>query len=583
MDRMKKAAACLLAAFLCLVSVSGCKPSSNPGSSDKSEEPGPAPAESGTGEPGEITVGDPTFYPVIYNSDTTHIYQNVSPYHKALHDPLTPEMFDAAVKEAADAGANCFEITPGHCWVPWWPSEAFPVAEHARWFINDFKGTMVSNPFYDYVFKAPNSLPYHNYRDFIQEQIESCRKYGMGAFINFRLNDAHMIMKTTPDLANIAFASPLYIEHPEYAIGEIQGYKDKYVYVLDWRHKEVRDNRLTMIKELIANYEIDGFELDFMRRFCFFNTDKCTKEERVSIMTEFLREVRGALDEASAKDGRYRYLSVRIPAYTDTYGDMGIDIKAWQEAGVGIFNLASSYFVDQDTDIRTVKETVGNDALVYMELTHTTACGYENGEKGNQTRIHRRTTPEQFYTSALLGYAQGADGISLFNFQYYRGDRMGTGDAPLTEPPFDVIQHLGDKNYLKQAPQHYFYGETWCDPVKSGWQLPRTMMTGLSTEFDMELVRPDGGWTQDGVYRLKANEAFTNQQYTVTINGTKLQEIADAGEPYPNDYTQLLGTAAQRKSYRVPRSILKEGTNTITVEQTAGSRIVLGFVDLAVR
>lgn len=79
---------------------------------------------------------------------------------------------------------------------------------------------MVSNPFYDYVFKAPNSLPYRNYRDFIQEQIESCRKYGMGAFINFRLNDAHMIMKTTPDLANIAFASPLYIEHPEYALGK---------------------------------------------------------------------------------------------------------------------------------------------------------------------------------------------------------------------------------------------------------------------------------------------------------------------------------------------------------------------------
>ena len=512
-------------------------------------------------------LSQPKFYKTVFNSDTTHIMQCASPYHTTNQDtPLTKKMVETAVTEALDAGADCYVITPGHCWVPWWPSEY--LNDHASWFFDEFGGTNATNPFWVYVHVKGN--------DFIQQQINVCRKRGAGAFISFRLNDAHMIGKNTPEKGNIAFSAEIFVEHPEYKIGSMSDGTSEQV--LDFRHEEVRAEKLKLIRELIENYELDGFELDFCRRFAFFNIDKTTEAERIQIMTDFVAEVRAMLDEATAKDGRYRHLSVRIPIYSDQYGRMGIDLQKFEEAGVTMFNFTSSYFMDQNFDLAPLKAQL-TDALVYCELNFITA--YTEDSEG--LRVHRRAQPEQYYTTALQAYAQGADGMSFFNFQYYRGDRQGKGDEPLTEPPWEVIANVEDISFLKQQGQYYYFGKTWKDLITTTWRLPRQMIPNIPSSFNMYLVEPEGGWSTDGVFRLQSEAIMGSRVFSVVINGTALTSIPYAGEAYNHPYTQMLGTAANYACYHVPKEILHEGLNTVQVTLTSGATITLCFVDLTIQ
>ncbi|MBE6633638.1 MAG: hypothetical protein E7620_04750 [Ruminococcaceae bacterium] len=518
-----------------------------------------------TGEPEDLS--QPKFYKTVFNSDTTHIMQCASPYHTTNQDtPLTKKMVEAAVTEALDAGADCYVITPGHCWVPWWPSQY--LNDHATWFFDEFKGTRATNPFWVYVHVKGN--------DFIQQQIDVCRKRGAGAFISFRMNDAHMIGKNTPETGDIAFSAEIFVEHPEYKIGAMSDGANEQV--LDFRHEAVREEKLKLIAELIANYELDGFELDFCRRFTFFNIDKTTEEERVRIMTDFVAEVRKMLDAATEKDGRYRHLSVRVPIYPDQYGRMGIDLKKFEEAGVTMFNFTSSYFMDQNFNLAALKAEL-SEALVYCELNFITA--YTEDSEG--LRVHRRAQPEQYYTTALQAYDQGADGLSFFNFQYYRGDRQGEGDKPLTEPPWEVIANVESIEFLKQQGQYYYFGKTWKDPITTTWRLPRQLIPSIPTNFDMYLVAPEGGWSTDGVFRLQSEALMGNRVIAVKFNGTVLSSIPYAGEAYDHPYTQMLGVAANYLCYSVPKELLKEGKNTVQVTLTSGSVITLCFVDLTVQ
>ena len=554
--------ACLCMALL-LMGLTGC------GGNEQTQ------AETETGATTEsVTVVDPATedlskpqkYQVIYNSDSTHIQQNESPYHAGdKNSILTKKMVTSAVMEAIDAGIDCYSLTPGQCWVPWWPSQYKEA--HADWYFKDFGGKNADNPYWNYIHVRGN--------DMIQDCIDVCRENGVGFFLNFRLNDAHHVTADrTPENSNIAFDSEIVLEHPEYQIGYVPSWGRTEV-VLDFQHEAVVENRLKLIRELIELYEIDGFELDFTRRYVLFNVDTTTSEQRLEIMLGMLREVRAMLDEATERDGRYRHLSVRIPVWDTYYDALGIDTEAFAEAGVTVFNLTASYFTAQENlDLTTAKEKIG-DALLYYELHFITAVDYD--EDGR--RIHRRATVEQLCTTALIAYEQGADGISFFNFQYYRGDRVSELDRPYTEPPWEVIGYVGDYAGLKEMGQHYFIGKTWRDSFYNKWKLP-TKLTNVAKTFDFYMVSPTEGWTGDAIVTVQSLSAFTDQKLEVTFNSQALESVPWSGKPYENVYTQMIGAAENYRSWKLPASLLREGDNVLSIRLTNGAAISVCFIEI---
>ena len=208
--------------------------------------------------------------------------------------------------------------------------------------------------------------------------------------------------------------SRFYVEHPEYRIGPDK--RDWNQRVLNWAVPEVRNHKFAFIRELCENYDIDGFELDFMRHVSYFQLDRTTPEQRRRIMTGFVGRVRKLLDR-TARNGKRRWLCVRVPAQLAAHDVLGIDLPTMVEAGVDMVNLSGYYFTVQQTDLPRIRERIPA-AAVYLEMTHCTATGPSRG--GYDSFSYRRTTREQFYSTAHLAYTQGADGVSLFNFMYYR-------------------------------------------------------------------------------------------------------------------------------------------------------------------
>jgi hypothetical protein len=351
---------------------------------------------------------------------------------------------------------------------------------------------------------------------------------------------------------------------------------------LDWAVDDVREWMFGFIRELCEGYDLDGFELDFMRQCAFFRTDETTRDKRVQIMTGFVREVRNLLDR-TATPGQHRWLCVRVPAHIATHDDAGIDLPGFIGAGVDMVNLSYHCFAQQHHELGTIRQMVP-DASVYVEMCPWLRLGPFLAPTGYDTFNFRRTTPIQYYTTAHVAFARGLDGVSTFNFVYYR--EHGTGPrGPFHEPPFDVFRHLRDPAWLAEQPQHYFYADSYgSDPPIADRPLKEKWSPGRSVELTLDMTPPTGGWKHAGRLRIQGEEDLGDSRWTVELNKSPLEPTEDCSEPYDNPYPSLLGTPAQHRAWVVPPGVPKDGPNPLKITMAEGNDPVkLLFVDLAIQ
>lgn len=502
---------------------------------------------------------------VLYSNDTTNTVSCVSPWHKK-GEPFRPAMLEATVDEVAGTGVEVHLLQPGLGWIPWWKSEVYPAEEHYRWFQE--RTGMEPDSFGKYML---------NGGDMVALFIERCRRRGQSPFISLRMNDAHHLEDADLKSRGAIWASRFYVEHPEYRLGHGTAKEQR---VLNWAIPEVRAQKFALIKELCTNYDLDGLEMDFMRLYTLFPLDQTTSDQRRKIMTDFTRQVREVLDRTS-RGGRRRWLCARVPCYLAAYDSLGLDLPAMVAAGLDMVNLSASYFTVQQTDLAAVRRLVPQ-ASLYLEMCHTIWNGAKPaGVKGYDTFPFRRATPEQFYTAAHLAYARGADGVSAFNFVYYR-EHGGPNRGPFCEPPFHVFRRLGDPAWLATQPQHYFLSSGWGNPFVKPSPLPHVIAAKRGANFTLDLAPPSGGWQRGGRLRIQAAASLADTRWNVTFNKKLLSSTDDVSEPYPNPYPTLLGQPEQMRAWQVPASLLVDGLNQIELKLESGPSSRVEFLDLAV-
>lgn len=495
---------------------------------------------------------------VIYSNDTTNIVTCISPFHKA-REPFRAKMLEATVDEVTGL-VDAHLLQPGLGWIPWWKSKVYPADEHYRWFQE--RTGLKPDSFGSYMLAGG---------DLVKVFIDRCRLRGQAPFISLRLNDAHHTENANNTSSKYSvWSSRFVVEHPEYRLGpDLTKWDHR---ALNWAIPEVRDHKFAFIQELCENYDFDGFELDFMRFYSFFQVDKTSREQRRTIMTEFVSRVRSVLDR-TARPGQRRWLCVRVPAYESAHDPIGIDLPAMVAAGVDMVNLSSSYFTVQQTDLPVIRPRIP-EAAVYLEMCHSIWNGKRISDKGYDSFLFRRATPEHYFTAAHLAQARGADGVSLFNFVYYReyGD---PGRGPFNEPPFEVLKHLDDREWLSRQPQHYILTGGWGNPYAKPWALPRKVNPGETVKFVLDFAPPAAGWKNGGRFRLQLElppETQPESRWQAKLNGQPLSPAADLSEPYPNPYPAMLGKPEELRAWLVPASLVRNGANEVelTLEKGAG-------------
>jgi hypothetical protein len=259
-------------------------------------------------------------------------------------------------------------------------------------------------------------------------------------------------------------------------------------------------------------------------------------------------------------------------------------------------NLSCHYTTEQQTDLPRVCRLIPN-TPVYLEMSFTNSRYPKPGTDKLVTRsenidVFRKMTDEQFYTTAHLVYARGGAGVSLFNFVYYR-----TLTGKKAEPPFAVLKHLGDQEWLARQPQHYFLSNATNPPSQpSPFGRNRMISPGKESLFVIDAAPPTGGWKTHGRLRFQTKIPLGTRQLTVRFNDRELAPTDDVSEPYPTPYVDGLGDSQTLRAWTVPKDMVHDGTNEIRVRLadgespsaqaesvSPGKPLEIVFVDLSIR
>jgi len=497
-------------------------------------------------------------FKVLYSNDFTNT-AIVAPWHKQ-GEPFHPDHLRASVREAE--GVDAHFLQPAHGAVPWWPSKLYTLTEHHKWWAEHYGLDPAKLRFpgvHQYLLDGGDP-----FADFVDE----CRRDGQAPFVSMRLNDVHHLhnAETPGNTQGIHSISRFYVEHPKWWLGAVGS-------GLDWSVPEVRQHMFAFLQEICEGYDLAGFELDFMRFPNFFK-EGFPLDRRVEIVTQFVADVRALLDR-TAKPGQHRWLCARVPCLLDMLPEVGLDLPSLVDAGVEMLNLSPSYFTLQDHDLAKIRKLVPDVAL-YLELCHCTMTGERLTTTGGDNFTFQRTTDQQYYTTAHVAYRRGADGVSLFNFVYYR--EHGTpGRGPFNEPPFHVLKHLRDPEWLARQPQWYFLAENWFAGRRG--QLPARFEKGDARTFTLDMA-PTEHQKTDGLFRLMTAEDTAKCQWMVKVNGTTLEPTAYVRKPldYPDEAE--LGGPTNYACFKCPRALVREGVNKLALILEGGGPATVRYLDL---
>lgn len=541
-------------------------------------------------------------FKALYNNDTANASLYAIPNPGGSPNPYPAQTFSDAklgrsIDEAvapAGAGVDAFFLSPGYTHVPLWDSAIVPPDDHIEWWKYAHPRVEVDNEDTDL---SPIGFYMEAGGDVLDTLIAHTQSLGVASFVSVRLNDHHYLdqIDARPGQWNVpnagSHATDLWrFEHPQYRIARhALSVRPEYQYaphpssgapikidtwtdyergqelnnarrgnVLNWGVAAVRDRMFDFIEEIVTNYpEIDGIELDFMRLEVLFR-DQVTVTERATVLEGFIEDVREMLDEKGRPLHKRYWLCARIPATQAKLNVNGMDLADMADKGVDMFVASSNvYTVTQGADIASFRSTL-SDAGLYWELTDLSQGFSEPVSPYDSYR--RKATDEQLLTAAFMAHQHGVDGVSLFNYAFYR--------AVGAEPPFDLIGTFKAPEVLAESPQHY----TWMKTLP----LDTTGGPFDARSFVLDLVPPSmpgetaETWPDDGIIRLHTitDIAGAPSDFQLRFKGTLLTRLTSApsSEPFSAPYDVPPSDDDRVVAWIVPAALLNTEWGQTTPE-----------------
>jgi len=343
--------------------------------------------------------------------------------------------------------------------------------------------------------------------------IEQGHKAGLDVFLSLRFNDGHD--SRLKDGINDTNMVPTRRDHPDWLLGGEGFAKFGYNFAVP----EVRSYTLALIKEAIANYDLDGFDLDFDRQPTVFKNGEA--EENAPLITEILRQVRAALNDRGARLGRKLLLSVRVPPSLDYNRQHGLDVPVWiKERIVDIVVVGDPNGWNYRLPIEDYRALAkGTDCKILAQ----NLCAFKE-DRGRSASVlfgeRNYYSTEQFRAVAARHWQAGADGMFLWNqhwLKFYRDDKFDRQEW----------KEIGDPRALARKDKYYIVG-----PKDRGGSLPIDLAaTGDTTQINLEIAddldsaRKDGALRQ-ATLRLLIEQLTVLDALDIRLNGKPLDMAA---------------------------------------------------------
>jgi len=235
--------------------------------------------------------------------------------------------------------------------------------------------------------------------------------------------------------------------HQEWRIRSTGKTGPEFTGVLDPAIPEVYAHRMAIFREVAERYDIDGIEFDW-RRWCHMISNPLQNH---AILTRMVRETRHMLDAVAERKGRERLLlGVRVCGSLDTpeavanypgavcpgtdlsCTELGLDVRTWIAEEL-IDYVCPSLFWPRLPGLPWTREFVelarGKNVGIYPTVFPLPAWAEDATAPILDSLEARRRHKDEIVQAALQCYADGADGISTYNWN--RDDP----DSPLDETP----------------------------------------------------------------------------------------------------------------------------------------------------
>lgn len=376
--------------------------------------------------PANAPAGENTSLPrrVIYNSDADNMFLYVVP-------PMKPVDLHKYVDELVGTGVTTLFMCPNYGMLTNYPTSAGEMIGTAATPEENLQIEQIARTNAATLERAVVNLRalVAAGHDPLKLVLDRSRERRLETFITFRLNECHCV--DTPETYPVKLLiSRTWRAHPEWWIGkpgsklgaihhEILG-PDTSPVVATWLPggfnfalPEVRDMRLSEIRELCERYDPDGLDLDFQRFPIYFPVGD--ESSHVATMTAWVSSVRSLTQEIGRRRGRPFLLSARVMAKPEQNLKIGLDPLDWAKNGLIDF-ITISHYLRNDFPL-PVSE--------YRAALPTTMPLYASIEV-TDTDTYRRLARQL--------WKDGVDGLMLFNYFTVRE----TG----REPDFQMIREL---------------------------------------------------------------------------------------------------------------------------------------------
>ena len=327
--------------------------------------------------------------------------------------------------------------------------------------------------------------------------LSQCRARGMEVMGGFRMNDNH----TDSVRQGVGAGAGFIVDNPQFRLRDAPpGPTYRLSEPLDFSFPEVRAYLLSVITRFVELFAVDGVELCF-RDNRYFPPD--TGPEREHLMTDLVRQVRALLDRSRA--GKRLLIGCRVPSTIDECHVMGLDLPTWVGDGL----------VDHVAPQDTMYAEANIPYAEWRELTEGGACRlYPALMNWASHRARKRAgqqpiTQDQRRALVTSMYAQGADGISLYNhflvMTWSGGDpgdwtsRGAGAHAPFYPFALHDMEDLRTPELALRGRRHYVFDPTWGGMRGFG---PDRASSGKIKAQRAVLRRPDGA----AAYRFRLYE-----------------------------------------------------------------------------
>lgn len=494
----------------------------------------------------------------------------------AKYDPQRLSWF---IDMLADCGVDTYLNNPC-AQVPWYPSQRIPnmLTDYKRGDRDHFRGhyppgtdpARVERRIGDFARYLDRFVDLAEAKvNWVQVISQACRRRGISPWLSIRMNDMHGGSNWDGSYMNCALQ-----RNPKYRLSgrklDAQGGIHKALQTLDYAHPEVRDYMLTMIRELVEEYDYEGLEIDWLR--CPFCLDAPASPEDVAMITKWHAEIRALTDIQAAKRGKPYPMGLRIPCRLGQLKAIGIDVKAMVDAGLVDFVNVSNFFqTTWDVPYEELRRELGEKVAIYgvVEAVPNWLDVYDPQSKTTTYR-DLTTSPELIRGNAANKLAMGVDGIETFNFF--------VGDKPPHQPvaserraKYPALNKLADLASLRGQPKHYTLATregAYLFPLyEYAEQIPVSIEAQRKHAFRLSMAAEPAGAPLELIVQIVTDRQDQPAVLGVSFNGQTPTFQSSESDLLLFPAANLTHHAEKHRAYnfRLPVSAIREGWNEVLV------------------